>query len=213
MSQLVPGTGGGGGNNAVFLPHLSNSGNQWYALTPYTAANGIGMTGTAGAATMYFTPFLVQDSFTISTVGIRVTTLVVATNAQVAIYSDAIDSSGAHRPAALQSASASMSMAAANAQSGLLGANVHLTQGLWWGGIISSDITSVAAVRCATSADLFIGSLIGSSTTVGNAFAISGVQLTGQTFGTWPANLSNSAFTEMTTANAVLIVARVASVP
>jgi hypothetical protein len=215
---------------------LSNPGSGYVASSWYLPLAGLSSTGVQAAtpAASSITCFYgaVEQKVTIGSLAVGLTTAVASGNIQSAIYTNV-----SSRPGTLLSSTASMSTTAptatltaalaANKQVGPGGADGG--SGLWWCSNIDSTANAggVKFMAPYTSNGTNAGqaSLIGSTTAANiiNKFSSStgGVQCAGaacnggsSTFGSWPASLAGSTWTDISTNNAVPLIAfQAASVP
>jgi hypothetical protein len=146
---------------------------------------------------------LIDRTVSITALGCVVTTGEAAKNIQVGIYAS---SPTTGYPTTLKARTASITIDATGGKSAsITGGPVTLTPGLYWFAA-NSDSTLVACVA-ASSGSLTGSMLIGSTTltnTIGNGVTIVGLT-TADTFGTWTADITGNAFTELTSSRRALV--------
>ena len=167
------GSGGGSSNNQYT--------NGWW-VSSMEGVQATGATHTAG--TMYFMPFILARSITVSALGVRVITAGAASNIQLAIYANV---SGEPNGAPLAS-TGNLSSATAAEVSGSV-TNFNLTGGtVYWGVVNASAAVALQHVTGGT-AMLQAAALLGAPTlgaiTQGNTTS-GGWRIMAGTFGTWP---------------------------
>ena len=191
--------------------HVSNGGTQWYpTFVGAQAAPG----GNPSNNAQYFMPFTVDTHITVSQLGIDITAAVAASNLQLALDTDAVDASNQHRPANLiDKTAATISGAATGFVSAVMGANQALEPGTTYWTCRNQDTAGVRTVGF--SAATIISSLLGSTTgaTATSVLPIVGISRA-QAFGTMPASVGGSVWTEQTAVGGAAILALlIASVP
>lgn len=181
---------------------------NWIALS--NCSNGASPAPVA--ATQYFTPFILPHRCTISTLSNRITTLGTS-NFQMSIYSNLTG-----RPKSLQSSTSTANTVntATGQITSALNASIQLEPGIYWAGIQQNDTT--VRYTAVLSAGLPLMPLIIGSATVGNVAPaganITGVSTTSNAYGTWPADISASTWSEVTSASLTpYILALISSVP
>ena len=165
----------------------------------------VGLSNTAGvtvaANAIYMTPFILYGDVTITDLGAEITTVVAASNFQLAIY--AMDPTTKFPTGPALASTASMSGATATQVSSTLASPVAFGAGMYWAAI-NSD--SAVAIRTTASTTAFTGGWLGSPTLsevlTGNSGRYS--LLSAQTFGTWP-NLTSATITRTTTGRGGLV--------
>lgn len=196
---------------------------------PQTGISSIGaQQATMTASTISCLYGYVPVRQTIANVGAAVSTLAASGNFQIAIYSNVNA-----RPGVLIGNSGNLSTASVGTITGALAANKQIGPGgsdgssdVWWCSNVDASaggtVKFISAVNIASS--LGAGSLIG-STTAANVLSrfsssLLGVSCAGancqggsSTFGSWPADLTTSTWTDITSANVAIPVFQPASVP
>lgn len=182
--------------------------NNWYVPS-------IGLTGTGIAVTINtarFIPFIPKSPITISSLGVRITT-VGTTNFQLAIYaSDPTTLKPTGTPLSTTSSAVNTSATTVTAA---LGANVSLDPGkLYWLGMNNGDSTATFVTYGAGST---IHSWLVGSSTAANIIVTSGnvpvnSWSTALTFGTW-GDLTSATFTEGNDNKYALVIFKVVSEP
>lgn len=170
------------------------------------------VTGTAVAASVIrMIPWIPKSRVTISTLGLRCTTLAAGGNCQLAIYASDLVTK---RPTgSALSSTASISLAASGSLNAALGSNVSADPGkLYWLAFNSDNSTAVFATNSQTGS--LVSDLLGSATQTN---AMSTVALTGvstpQTFASgWP-DVTSATWTEQSSTTQAMIMFKVASVP
>ncbi len=167
---------------------------NWYLL-PESGTLVSGSTLTAD--TIYWMPFVVRRRTSFTDLAVRVSTLSVAGNFQLAIY--ACSSSG--RPTGSElGKTGSLSTALTGSVSGTLGVTVTLEPGIYFAGLNQDNGTSVFMVVTGSQVIKGFSNIIGSST-LDNILGANTTlaRLTSpKTFGTW-GSVTSDTFTESTT--------------
>lgn len=198
---------------AVWVPFSGAPQPPPYLVGNFIIPNGImpASTATPNATTLYLVPFIPGQRYTADQCGLGITTAQAATNFQCAIYAN---NPATNRPTGLPLSNTSdISTASAISIAGALGASVQHENGvMYWTGFMCSCTTALfdAAARDGG----LMGNWIGSATIaslLGNQVSGGGLQVAGQTYGTWP-NVTSATFVENGTTGPV-IVEHVASVP
>jgi hypothetical protein len=180
---------------------------NWYL--PFGGQNAL-ITGVApGSGTIKLYPAYIKQKITIDTLGLRITTLSVGGNVQIAIYANNY-TTGKPTGNALISTASMSTASAVNVNSA---ASLQLNPGLYWFATNSDNATS--AYTSFNTSSSYISSIIGSTTqsnTLGNGQGYAGLSVS-QTFGTWP-DLTAGSFTESTANQTMPVVQfKVVSVP
>lgn len=201
--------------------------NLWQV--PITNITGIGaQSATMAASTISCLFGTVPVKQTISNVGAAVSTLAASGNFQIAIYSNVNA-----RPGALISNSGNLSTASVGTITGALAANKQIGPGgsdsgpdVWWCSNVDASaggiVKMISAVNSASTlgASAMIGSTTAANVLNRLASGVVGVSCVGvncqggsSAFGTWPANLGSSTWTDITSPNVAIPVFQPASVP
>lgn len=172
------------------------SGNWYMANTGVTLASGNAL----AANTARYLPFQIKSRVTISTLGIRINTLAVSGNIQLAVYASN-NATGRPTGAALAVTASISTTSTGLVTADITGADVTLEPGLYWMAVNADTTagTTVILQTYATSGPLMTW-LVGASAhgfvnTGGSASRLS--LSMAETFGTW-SNVTAGSFTETT---------------
>jgi hypothetical protein len=179
---------------------------NWYQIPGVVVSAGVAV----AANSIRLHPLLVNQAFTIASLGVRITTLAAGGNIQLAIYANNY-ATGRPTGNALSS-TASITTATATAVNAPLGASVPVVPGIYWLGMNCDNATAVFQVS--NNGSPLMAAIIGSATQV-NVSPPSGPDLTlavAQTFNTWP-DLTAASFVESVTQSFAHIHSKIGSVP
>lgn len=189
--------------SAAVWTALELSDHPGYIVGNWYLQYSIGMLSSAsapGASSIHLYPAYIKERITLSSLGVRVSTLSASGNIQAAIY--------ANNPATMRPTGNALASTASMSTSSLANVNssvsVQLEPGLYWWATNCDNGTAI--FTSISSGNYAIGGLIGSATQgniLFNGSALTGVTVS-QTFGTWP-SLTAATFTE-TTATAMPVV-------
>lgn len=182
--------------------------NAW--VVPFGVEGSTTAVGTNGQDTIKLFPIVIPQKVTISALAARVTTLFAGGNFQLAVYANN-PATGRPTGSALVS-TANISTAATGDLSA--SASVQLSQGIYW---LACNCDNATAAFSVLNAGIFSGmsKMFGSQTSLSNAFAgqtLTGLSVSGQTFGTWP-SLTSATFGDVTVNGNPVILFKVGSVP
>lgn len=198
---------------AVWITFTSTFQGPNYVASNWYIPPGVNFTGTntPNATTLYTFPFIAGERITLGACGSRVTTAQASQNFQCAIYNNNVST---NRPTGNPlGKTADISTAATGAITSALSPTVQLEVGkMYWLAHMGNSTTAIFYSVCTQCSN--VGNWLGSSTAngvVGNQVSLSSLNVTGQTYGTWP-DLTSASFSEIQ-ASAPGIIFQVSSVP